>query len=33
LRERLAAETDPRTRRMIEAQLRAFSRPLRGAFD
>jgi hypothetical protein len=33
LRERLAVETDPRTRRMIEAQLAAFQRPPQGTFD
>lgn len=33
LRERLAVETDPRTRRTIEAQLAAFQRPPQGAFD
>jgi hypothetical protein len=33
LRERLAVETDPRTRRVIEAQLAAFRRPPQGTFD
>jgi hypothetical protein len=33
LQQRLAVETDPAIRRVIRAQLAAFARPPRGAFD